>query len=258
MEKQVLALASGVAGSLGLGYLLARSGSGAALPVAVAVLVAALGVVLLPSAYGLILVVCEVLAAGLIIALLAWAQDAPAGQEYRTAGFELLAVATVLTVWLAASGMKDTLAAMRTKDATIAALTRHSQDGTLLSTGEFQRMARLVFAATRRHQEPATLIRLRLADSRVRGSLRARVARGVVAVTRVEFDVVGELDPDTIGVLLQDCDSAGAGVVLERLWRFLADAAVTSKARDLIAVDIEQVSWTDAAAPVLLGAGRSA
>jgi hypothetical protein len=246
--KQVAALAVGIVGTLGLGYLLAHLGGELALAVTAALVVAAVGVILLPWAYGLILVVVEVLASGFLIVLLAWAHHAAAQQEYGIAGFQFLAIVSTLAVWLTASSLKAATGALRQKDAAIAALSRHSADGTVLSTAEFHRIARLISAATRRHHEPATLIELHLRESPVHRSLRAYLAKSVVQVTRADFDVVGELDPHTIGILLQDCDDTGATVVLERLWRVLAEAAVTTEARDLISVDIRPMPWADAEA----------
>ena len=200
-----------------MGWLYAQEVSRQAFVVSAALwAVSAFAYVAAPRVVGFVIMVGEVLASGVALVAIAWLRHEPSAPQWHWVAVHGLFVGVNWLMWVAVLVLKDVRAATGEMAAELALLRKTTGATGVLTRSEFLYEAQWLLTAMARRDEAGFLLNVVVPDGPAAPATVHSVGRTLAEAVRRNFDLVGQVAPTTLAVLLQRTDDVGVHVVQER------------------------------------------
>ncbi len=169
-----------------------------------------------PRLVGFAFMVCEVLLSGLAVVVIAWVQRDPSQVQWHWVAIHGLFVGVNWLMWVTVWVFRDMQAAASRLAAEVDALRKTTGARGVLTRSEFVYQAQWTLTAMARRDESGFLLGVEVPDGPAAVALVESVGGALAQSVRRNFDLVGQVGPTSLAVLLQHTDAAGVRVVQER------------------------------------------
>jgi hypothetical protein len=175
-----------------------------------------------------ILLIAGIFAFAFYIVLINWIEVPNIKTQIYSIFYQVIVIFLSILIWIEAIFLKRILDKNLEMEQKIRELEKYNDIGVLTFT-EFLNKAELIFASLKRRNETGELLVFTISELIINEKTRSsRTAIKILGETilnsiRKQFDIVGYLNENTLLVLLQNTDSEGSNIVIDRIKKHLAN-----------------------------------
>ncbi|MEG6570625.1 hypothetical protein [Thermoanaerobacterium thermosaccharolyticum] len=164
--------------------------------------------------------------------------------------YQIIVVFFSVLIWIESIFLKRIVDKNLEMDQRVKELEKYNEIGVLTFT-EFLNKAELIFTSMKRRNENGQLLIFKINKLDINSKMRtSRTAIKILGETilnsiRKQFDIVGYLNESTLLVLLQNTNSEGCKIVIDRVKKHLSDAPNHNHDNFINNIEIDVMKFTD-------------